>query len=116
MMLQTGNPDVRFKPRPVEGIASPNPPVEPERLILDGQQRLTSLFQSLLLDKAVLTKDIRDKPIKRWYYLDIAKVLDADSDREDAIVGVPEDRVFRNFRGEPLPGKDYSTIEKECGD
>jgi hypothetical protein len=62
MMLQTGNPDVRFKPRPVEGIAPPIPPVEPERLILDGQQRLTSLFQSLLLDKAVLTKDIRDKP------------------------------------------------------
>ena len=37
-----------------------------------------------------------------------------DSDREEAIVAVPEDRVFRNFRGEPYPGKDYSTIEKEC--
>src|SRR3954470_22534271 len=46
MMLQTGNPDVRFKPRLVEGLALPSPP-EPERLILDGQQRLTSLFQSL---------------------------------------------------------------------
>jgi hypothetical protein len=27
---------------------------------------------------------------------------------------VPEDRVFRNFRGEPLPGRDYSTPEKAC--
>jgi hypothetical protein len=37
MMLQTGNPDVRFKPRLVEGVTLTNPP-EPERLILDGQQ------------------------------------------------------------------------------
>ena len=43
MMLQTGNPDVRFKPRLVEGVNLTEPP-EPERLILDGQQRLTSLF------------------------------------------------------------------------
>ncbi len=34
MMLQTGNPDVRFKPRLVEGLAIGAPP-EPERLILD---------------------------------------------------------------------------------
>src|SRR5262245_2730166 len=40
MMLQTGNPDVRLKPRPVEGVP-PDQVVEPERLILDGQQRLT---------------------------------------------------------------------------
>src|SRR5213083_446905 len=45
MMLQTGNPAVRLKPRPVEG-APGNLVVEPERLILDGQQRLTSLFQA----------------------------------------------------------------------
>src|SRR2546421_2621831 len=46
MMLQTGNPDVRFKPRLVEGLNLADPP-EPERLILDGQQRLTSLFLAL---------------------------------------------------------------------
>lgn len=37
MMLQTGNVDVRFKPRLIEGLSIENPPV-PERLILDGQQ------------------------------------------------------------------------------
>src|SRR5687768_6516255 len=47
MMLETGNPNVRFKPRLVEGLTLPVVP-EPERLILDGQQRLTSLFQALL--------------------------------------------------------------------
>ena len=50
MMLQAGNPDVRFKPRLVEGVMLANP-LEPERLILDGQQRLTSLFQSLFLGR-----------------------------------------------------------------
>jgi hypothetical protein len=113
MMLQTGNPNVRFKPRPVEGVVLAGP-AEPERLILDGQQRLTSLFQALFMGQPVLTRDARDKPIRRWYYIDIRKALDSDSDREEAIVGLPEDRVLRNFRGEPLPGRDYSTAEKEC--
>lgn len=43
MMLETGNPDVRFKPRPVEGAVFTEGK-EPERFILDGQQRLTALF------------------------------------------------------------------------
>jgi hypothetical protein len=113
MMLQTGGPDVRFKLRPVEGVSPTHLP-EPERLILDGQQRLTSLYQALFMKQPVFTKDVRDKPIRRWYYIDIRKALDSESDREESIVAVPEDRVFRNFRGEPLPGRDYTTTEKEC--
>src|SRR3954454_4282256 len=46
MTLHTGNPDVRFKPRPVEGIELDGQ-VEPEYLLLDGQQRLTSLYLAL---------------------------------------------------------------------
>src|SRR5437773_11044464 len=51
MMLQTGNVDVRFKPRTVEGVVLALS-MEPEQLILDGQQRLTSLFQALFIDRA----------------------------------------------------------------
>ena len=90
MMLQAGNPDVRFKPRLVEGVVLADP-LEPERLILDGQQRLTSLFQSLLLGQAVTTKDMRGHPIKRWYYVDIQKALSPYGDREEAIISLPED-------------------------
>ncbi|OUM87630.1 MAG: hypothetical protein BAA01_05015 [Bacillus thermozeamaize] len=111
MMLQTGNDEVRFKPRPVEGVILPQP-VEPERLILDGQQRLTSLYQSLYSGKPVTTKDPRGNTISRWYYLDINKVLDPAADREEAVVSVPEDRKIRNFRGEVTA--DYSTMEAEC--
>lgn len=110
MMLQTGNPDVRFKPRLVEGaIVQPLP--EPERLILDGQQRLTSLFQALFLGQAVTTRDIRGSQIKRWYYLDIDKALHPNGDRDEAIIALPEDRITRNFRGDVLI--DYSTYGKE---
>ena len=57
---------------PGRGRPPPVPPSEPERLILDGQQRLTSLFQALLWSRRS-TKDARDKLIKRWYYIDIAR-------------------------------------------
>lgn len=111
MMLQTGGKDVRFKPRLVEGVNVNNTSI-PERLILDGQQRLTSLFLSLYSNCSVETKDVRGNPIKRWYYLDIAKALSPNGDREDAIVGLAVDRKIRDFRGEIVA--DYSTPEKEC--
>lgn len=111
MMLQTGNPGVRFQPRVVEGVSLASD-VEPERLILDGQQRLTSLYQALFSERVVETRDDRKKRIRRWYYIDIPRALDPSVDREEAIVGLPEDRTTRNFRGEVVA--DYSTMEKEC--
>lgn len=110
MMLENGNPQVRFKARPVEGIELNNE-IEPERFILDGQQRLTSLYQTLMLNKVVKTRDIRKKEISRWYYIDINRALDPTIDREEAILSIPEDKKIRNFRNEVL--KDYSTPENE---
>ncbi|CAN7438002.1 DUF262 domain-containing protein [Peribacillus frigoritolerans] len=111
MMLQTGNPNVRFAPRPVEGISGVTQ-VEPDRLILDGQQRLTSLFQSLILRNPVKTRDSRGKEILRHYYINIDKIIDPDIDREEAIISVSEDKVVKG------PGNvilaDYSDITKEC--
>ena len=46
MLLETGNPNVRFKPRLVEGVELEYATL-PQRLILDGQQRITSLYQAL---------------------------------------------------------------------
>jgi hypothetical protein len=113
MMLQTGNPNVRLKPRPVEGLVLPAT-VEPERLILDGQQRLTSLFQALCSGEPVATKDTRGKQIKRWYYIHIPTALDKNADREDAIRAVPEDRRTLSFQGKEQ--RDYSTTENECAE
>jgi len=110
MLLQTGNPDVRFKPRLVEGVNLDTPP-EPERLILDGQQRLTSLFQALLSRKPVATSNNRGKRTHLWYYLDINKAINLNIDPEDAIIALPENKIVRKFRSEVVA--DYSTEDKE---
>jgi hypothetical protein len=111
MTLEVGGDSIRFLPRTISGI-SLNQPKSPDQLILDGQQRLTSLYQSLYSGQAVDTKDPRGKKMVRWYYLDMARALDPEADREEAIVAIPKDRVTRNFRSEPTA--DYSTVEKEC--
>lgn len=111
MMLKTGNSSVRFKHRLLESVVCKEPQTL-EQLLLDGQQRMTSLFQVLLSGKPVKTKDARGKEIYRWYYIDMAKALTRNYNREEAIIAVPEEKIKRNLRGEILV--DYSTTEKEC--
>ena len=98
MLLQTGGEHIRFKPRPLAG-ADEALHAEPETLVLDGQQRLTSLYQALMGTSAVETKDAKGKPIRRWYYLDMKRAIDPEADQEDAVVSVPEDRLVRAFGG-----------------
>ena len=108
MMLETGG-DAKFQPRPVEGVEFGGRKTEPARLILDGQQRLTSLFQATLLGRVVDTRNSKKQDIKRWYYFDMRKAVGGDM--EDAVVGLPEARQIVNFRGELQT--DYSTRELE---
>lgn len=110
MMMQTGNTDVRFKTRLVEGVDQANPPV-PDQLILDGQQRLTSLFQALFSGKPVFTRDNRNRFIQRWYYIDIEKALNPETDREEAILSISAEKIKKDLWGKPV--EDYSTWEKE---
>jgi hypothetical protein len=111
MLLKTGG-NVRFKHRPIEGALPVGEP-EPDTLVLDGQQRLTSLFQALKLGGPVVTQDLRKRRVSGWFYADMVKVLDENTDREDAIRFLPAKRKVLNFRGEPL--EDYSTPEREYG-
>ena len=48
MTLETGGSGTRFKPRPLDR-SEVAPETEPTELLMDGQQRLTSLFQALAL-------------------------------------------------------------------
>ena len=110
MMLEAGGRDVQFKTRPIEGAEKTAGNEEPNSLILDGQQRLTSLFQSLQSERPVATEDAKGNKTNRWYYLDMKKCLDSGSDREDAVISVPEGRRSKTFRGEIT---DLSTPERE---
>ncbi|MEW6198006.1 MAG: DUF262 domain-containing protein [Planctomycetota bacterium] len=111
MLLELGGDGVRFRPRPLEGASIPRG-TRPERLILDGQQRLTSLFLTLKSGRPVPTRTDKGEPIERVYYLDIAKCLDENADRMDAVVSVPPDRrVTTDFGRQVL--LDVSSQERE---
>lgn len=110
MLLETGG-ESRFQVRPVEGVELP-PNTNPEELILDGQQRLTSLTQVLKLDKPVSTRDEKKRELKLHYYFDIEKALLGPRVLEDALVTVDEQRTQREDFGRKVR-LDLSTREKE---
>ena len=99
MTLETGGDGTRFKPKPIFGVPESSDLHDPDQLLLDGQQRLTSLYQALISGKVVNTTDARGKRLRRWYYIDIEKSLGDESDREEALLAVPEDRVLREDFG-----------------
>jgi hypothetical protein len=108
MTLQTGG-EV-FKPRLIEGAPATNGSAKPDALVLDGQQRITSLYQLTMRQDVVATRDVKKQPIRRWYYIDMKAALDPEVDREAAIVGVREDRT--ELRGFEVV-RDLSTPECE---
>lgn len=111
MLLETGG-DVRFQVRPVENLEFEGAIPEPEKLILDGQQRLTSLTQVLALQKPVRTFDEKRKPISRYYYIDIHAALDGVLS-EDAVIAVEATKkVMTNFGRDVA--LDLSTPQLEC--
>lgn len=100
MLLETGNESIRFKTKPVEG--APNNGTKPELLILDGQQRITSLYQAIITNQVVTTKNAKNYEIKRWYYIDMAKALDPDTDLEEAIFSINERKIITENIGRDI--------------
>ena len=114
MTLSSGG-DINFKTRLIEGVGENGAAAAvgaPASFLLDGQQRLTSLYQALLHPGPVVTEDSRGEEVKRWYYIDMLKAMNSGTDREEAIISVPEDKkITRNFGREPV--LDLSTLELE---
>lgn len=96
MCLEYGNENVRFKYRAIEGVNIVD--VVPELMILDGQQRLTSMYGATYSKNPVRTKTEKGKEVDKFYYFDINKCLDDSEDRFDAIIAVPFDKKLKtNF-------------------
>lgn len=110
MFLEYGNANIRFKYRTIEGSPAQN--AVPSELILDGQQRLTSIYSSLFSNKPVHTRTDKGKDILRYYYIDIEKSLDSSVDRVDAIISVPETKTVTSNFGRTVE-LDLSTQDKE---
>ena len=114
MALESGGV-VSFHPRPIEGAASAAS-TAPAELLLDGQQRITSLYQAAKRSESVDTTSVSGKKLRRWFYFDMEKALDHFCPREEAIIAVPEDKMIRSDFGRVIeldlssPAKEYELL------
>ncbi len=111
MVLETGGESGSFLPRPFAGVHLDSL-TSPNGLVLDGQQRLTSLFLALMSGRPVPTRTTRGQETKLYYYLDMAKCLDPDLDREEAVLSLPESKVRTADFGRTVV-LDVTTRERE---
>lgn len=114
LMTLSNDGDVQFKERRIHGVPESADKEPTRRFLLDGQQRMTSLYQACMRKKAIETITARRKKVDRWLYISINNALDPGYNREDAIIGVPENRMRKarhghdNFLDLSSPEKEYS--------
>lgn len=101
----------KFYWKPIAGSTEKNKDKFPEFLILDGQQRLTSIYRAMYDKNPVETTD-NVKSVKYFYYIDIDKAIDSSCDRIDAIVCVPENKIITSNSGKKVE-LDLSTQKNE---
>ncbi|MBN9644632.1 DUF262 domain-containing protein [Corynebacterium mendelii] len=96
MALDVRNTEPRFRPRAVAG--APDTGVAPGLLLLDGQQRLTTLYHSLHGDGMVDTVDFRSKKIKRKFYVNVDAAVSRTILPDDAVFSVdPSGKVISHY-------------------
>ena len=110
MFLEYGNDDIHFKYRPIEGASFKG--AIPEELVLDGQQRLTSLYSSLYSSNPVKTTTEKGNDVFRYYYIDINKAVDKQTDRVESIISIPESHIKTSDFGRKID-LDLSTASNE---
>ena len=88
LFLEIDPNDPPFKARPIQGVEISLERFSPKLLILDGQQRITSLYYALYAPKPELVTPKYTK--KRYYFFLDLKKLEEDN-VEDAIFSMSED-------------------------
>ena len=91
LTLKARDTDIRFKTRLVAGVNATDVHREPDTLILDGQQRLTALFQTLMSKNGVSTRNTQGRTRHLYYYLDMKSCLGNETEREEAVLSCGED-------------------------
>jgi hypothetical protein len=107
---------VEFQPRGLRGTPFDGKPIDecpkPETLLLDGQQRMTSLYQSLYSPRPAEVRTSKGKKVLRYFYLSIEQAMAGGTEFEEAITTIPQDRIERGAFGKE-EGLDLSTPELE---
>lgn len=101
MLLKSGNAQVRFKPRALDGVVLAAG-TEAKYLLLDGQQRLTSLTQALSGTGVVSTKDDRGKLLERRYFVHMETALSDPGRVDEAVLSIAGDGVRRTNFGKDV--------------
>ena len=92
LTLKAGDTDMHFETRLIEGVNTADVHREPDTLILDGQQRLTALFQALMLGNVTFRRNAQGRAIRRYYYFDMDVCTRNETEREQAIISCRDDR------------------------
>lgn len=104
MLTLEGNE--QLAPRPFAGVEGNPSPNDAKMLILDGQQRLTALYQACYSERPVEIA-AKKSVTKKQYYFDIRKCLYEDLDREDCIISENPDGPHQDpeaqYRNEIFP-------------
>ena len=87
MFWEYGNNDI-FNYRTIEGAPS-NELVVPKKLILDGQQRLTSIYRAFFRQSPVIEKNSKGVETPYRYFVDLEKVSEEPDDLFQAIKFLP---------------------------
>ena len=98
-------PHLQFQARAIEGIELDGE-VEPKAYLLDGQQRITTLYQALNHPDL----PVEMKGAKRWYYIDLVKARK----KEDSIVSVSASKKLS--RGDSSPESFLLQVMRSEGD
>ncbi len=102
LALDTRHMEQRFKPRPLEGVEVDG--VAPGLLLLDGQQRLTSLYQAFTNNGEVHTVDYLGRAICRRFMVDVRAAASADPMPVEALFAVDEQGQVRSHFGPDVEG------------
>ncbi|MDY3127894.1 MAG: DUF262 domain-containing protein, partial [Corynebacterium sp.] len=102
MALDTRNEPMRFRPRPLAG--APDTGRSPGLLILDGQQRLTSLYHAFSPDGWVETLNFRGEAVRRAFFIDVAAAVSEDIVPDEAIFAVDEQGQVTSHFGPDIVG------------
>jgi hypothetical protein len=99
LTLERGG-SIEFKPRGIEGTSVET--IEPEHLLLDGQQRMTSLYKTIYSKEPARVRTAKGQVVERYFYLSIEGALAPMADLEAAIELVPPDRIRKTNFGKDV--------------
>ena len=102
LALDTRNSPVRFKPRPLAGLDVGS--IEPGLLLLDGQQRLTSLYHAFKREGVIPTVDYRGESIQRRFFVDVRAAVASDPMPDEAVFAVDTQGRVRSHFGPEIEG------------